>query len=52
MYLFVDFVSALRLFLVRESRGYTPLWCAGFSAVASLVAEHRLKGVQASVVVS
>ena len=37
------FVAARGLSLVGASRGYSSLWCVGFSlAVASLVAEHGL----------
>ena len=31
-----------RICLVAANGDYSSLWCAGFSAVASLVAEHRL----------
>ena len=36
------FVAACGLSLVAVSGGYSSLWCAGFSLVASLVAEHGL----------
>ena len=40
----------LRLFLVAASKGYSLIVVQGLlTAVASLVAEHRLLGVQASV---
>ena len=48
IYLFLAalvFVDVCGLSLVEASRGYSSLWCAGFSfliAMASLVAEHRL----------
>ena len=36
------FVAERGLSLVAASRGYSSLWCTGFSLVASLVAEHGL----------
>ena len=46
------FVAALELSLLAESWGYSSLRCAGFSLVASLVAEHGLWGTRASVVMA
>ena len=36
------FLAAHGLSLVAASRGYSLLWCAGFSLQWLLVAEHRL----------
>ena len=46
-----SFVSSFRLFLMVESRGYSPLRCLDFSAVVPTV-EQGLKSVRASVAVA
>ena len=46
------FIAACGLFLVLVSGGYSLVAACGLTAVASLVAEHRLYGAWASVVVT